>query len=172
MHPKCGFEFCFSKLWKICKCLFSQNCSRTVAYYLLVIHFKKSITENQADEILTVRALFIVCTRFTTFPSFYIKKGNYFQPIRSEQFFHVYYYSRGKKTWSYSVLGGLFSLRRYKKKRTLKNVFTSSKTRKHCLVNPSFYYIFSIPKQSDQWSKVWKDFIVKGKPYETEEYEE
>ena len=24
--------------------------------------------------------------------------------------------------------------------------------------------------QSDQWSKVWKDFIVKWKPYETEEY--
>ena len=160
MHPKYEFEFCFSKLWKICKRLFSQNCTKSVANYLLVIHFEKSITENQAEDVLTVRARFMVCTRFTTC----------FQPIRSEQIFHGYYYSRGKKTWSYCVLAGLFRLRRHKRKRMLKNVFTSSKTRKHCFVNPLFYYIFSIPKQSDQWSKVWKDFIVKGKPYETEEY--
>ena len=80
-------QILLSKLWKICKCLFSQNCTRSVAYYLLVIHFKKSITENQAEEILTVCALFIVCTRFTTLPSFYIKKGLVFSQSEANKFF-------------------------------------------------------------------------------------
>ena len=66
--------------------------------------------------------------------------------------------------------GSLFVFRRHKKKRTLKNLFTWSKSRRHRLVKPSFYYIFSIPKQRYQWSKVWKDFILNGWPYETEEY--
>ena len=33
-----------------------------------------------------------------------------------------------------------------------------------------FIVFFPIPKQSYQWSEVWKDFIVKGWNYETEEY--
>ena len=45
----------------------------------------KTITENQADEISTVRALqlFVIYTRFTTLLSFYIKKWTRFQQIRS-----------------------------------------------------------------------------------------
>ena len=45
----------------------------------------KTITENQADEISTVRALqlFVIYTSFTTLLSFYIKKWTLFQQIRS-----------------------------------------------------------------------------------------
>ena len=46
----------------------------------------KTITENQADEISTVRALqlFVIYTSFTTLLSFYIKKKwTRFQQIRS-----------------------------------------------------------------------------------------
>ena len=45
----------------------------------------KTITENQADEISTVRALqlFVIYTSFTTLLSFYIKKWTRFQQIRS-----------------------------------------------------------------------------------------
>ena len=45
----------------------------------------KATTENQADEISTVRAvqLFIIYSHFTTLLSFYIKKWTRFQEIRS-----------------------------------------------------------------------------------------
>ena len=45
----------------------------------------KATTENQADEISTVRALqlFVIYTSFTTLLSFYKKKWTRFQQIRS-----------------------------------------------------------------------------------------
>ena len=104
------------------------------------------MTENQTDDILTVHAQFVICTRFTALLTFYIKKCTRCQSIRRAKFFRVSYYSLGRMT-----------LRRHKKKQTLKKVFTSPKSRRRRLVNTSFYYLFSIPKQSDQQSKVRKD---------------
>ena len=45
----------------------------------------KATTENQADEISTVRVLqpFVIHSHFTTLLSFYIKKWTRFQQIRS-----------------------------------------------------------------------------------------
>ena len=95
--------FIFTKLLENCCLLLASNS-------LQKKHYRKSSRQN-FDTARTVYSLH----SFYNVSLVLHKKGNCFQPIRSEQFFHVYYYSRGKKTWSYSVLGGLFSLRRYKK---------------------------------------------------------
>ena len=64
----------FTKLGEKC-CLLLDNNS-----------LQKSIKENQEDEILTVCALFVICTRFTTLLSFYIKTGFVFSQSEENNF--------------------------------------------------------------------------------------
>lgn len=62
-----------------------QQIEREVLLLLGNNSLGKATTENQADEISTVRVLqlFIIYSRFTTLLSFYIKKWTRFQQIRS-----------------------------------------------------------------------------------------
>ena len=73
--------------------------ARKVLLYLGNYSLEKSITENQADDILTVHTQFVICTRFTALLTFYIKKCTRFQSIRRAKFFRVSYYSRGRMTF-------------------------------------------------------------------------
>ena len=91
-------------------------------------------------------ALFLCCSKFP--PAYITQKC-------TRRAFYFFNNSLHKKSIKKN------HIRRHKK-RTLKNVFTWSRSRRHHLVYPSFYYIFPMPKQSYQWGKVWKDFIVKG----------
>ena len=62
-----------------------QQIEREVLLLLGNNSLGKATTENQADEISTVRVLqlFIIYSRFTTLLSFYIKKWTRFQQIRN-----------------------------------------------------------------------------------------
>ena len=62
-----------------------QQIEREVLLLLGNNSLGKATTENQADEISTVRVLqlFIIHSHFTTLLSFYIKKWTRFQQIRS-----------------------------------------------------------------------------------------